>query len=119
MVTAEKRITHNEYQFDGKAVIIPLVSSTGHGHASLKRVHYQEGKFAIGSILAAVVVKDEEVYPIEVKAGLSGKLKSLNVFSQKYNTPYRTRISGRNLEINHSASMHSYPLYLAYKFPLD
>ena len=61
VVTAEKRITHNEYQFDGKAVIIPLVSSTGHGHASLKRVHYQEGKFAIGSILAAVVVKDEEV----------------------------------------------------------
>jgi type I restriction enzyme, S subunit len=61
VVTAEKRITHNEYQFDSKAVIIPLVSSTGHGHASLKRVHYQEGKFAIGSILAAVIVKNEEV----------------------------------------------------------
>jgi len=61
---------------------------------------------------------DGEVYPVEVKAGLSGKLKSLNVFSQKYNSPYRTRISGRNLEINNSVGMHSYPLYLAFKFPL-
>ncbi len=61
---------------------------------------------------------DGDVYPIEVKAGLSGKLKSLNVFSQKYNSPYRTRISGRNLEINDSVGMHSYPLYLAFKFPL-
>jgi type I restriction enzyme S subunit len=24
--------THNEFQFDAKAVIIPLVSSTGHGN---------------------------------------------------------------------------------------
>ena len=61
---------------------------------------------------------DGDVYPIEVKAGLSGKLKSLNVFSQKYNSPYGTRLSGRNLEINDSANMHSYPLYLAFKFPL-
>ncbi|MCF6335287.1 MAG: AAA family ATPase [Spirochaetales bacterium] len=61
---------------------------------------------------------DGDFYPIEVKAGLSGKLKSLNVFSQKYNSPYRTRISGRNLEINDSVGMHSYPLYLAFKFPL-
>jgi len=53
--------THNEYQFDAKAAIIPLVSSTGHGHASMKRVKYQEGKFALGSILCAVIPKDEKV----------------------------------------------------------
>ena len=59
MVTlAESRTTHNEYQFDCAATIIPLVSSTGHGHASMKRVHFQEGKFALGSILCAVVPKD-------------------------------------------------------------
>lgn len=51
--------THNEYQFDTKAVIIPLVSSTGHGHASMKRVKYAEGKFAVGNILCAVIPKDE------------------------------------------------------------
>lgn len=55
---AEERRTHNSYQFDAAAVIIPLVSSTGHGHASLKRIHYQEGKFALGSILCALVPKD-------------------------------------------------------------
>ncbi len=59
MVTlAEERATHNEFQFDCSAVIVPLVSSTGHGHASMKRVHYQEGKFALGSILCALVPND-------------------------------------------------------------
>ena len=60
VVTAEERESHNEYQFDAEAVCIPLVSSTGHGHASLKRIHYQEGKFALGTILAAVIPKDKE-----------------------------------------------------------
>lgn len=51
--------THIEYHFDTKAAIIPLVSSTGHGHASMKRVKYCEGKFALGNILCAVIPKDE------------------------------------------------------------
>jgi type I restriction enzyme S subunit len=51
--------THNEFQFDTKAAIIPLVSSTGHGHASMKRVKYCEGKFALGNILCAVIPNDE------------------------------------------------------------
>lgn len=61
VVTAEERKTNEEFQFDTKAVVIPLVSSTGHGHASLKRIHYQEGKFAVGTILCAVIPKDEKV----------------------------------------------------------
>ena len=61
---------------------------------------------------------DGEVYPIEVKAGHSGKLKSLNVFAQKYKTKHRIRFSARNLELNEQANLHSYPLYLAHKFPL-
>jgi len=60
--------------------------------------------------------KEGLVYPIEVKAGLSGKLKSLNVFAQKYKSPYRIRLSARNLEVNEGAEMHSYPLYLAHRF---
>ncbi len=51
--------TNCEYQFDANAVIIPLVSSTGHGHASMKRVKYIEGKFALGNILCAVIPNDE------------------------------------------------------------
>lgn len=56
----EERKKHSEYQFDAKAVIVPLISSTGHGHASMKRVHYQEGKFALGNILCAVIPNDEK-----------------------------------------------------------
>ncbi|HAZ10790.1 MAG TPA: hypothetical protein DCY56_06775 [Candidatus Omnitrophica bacterium] len=48
-----------DYQFDAEAVCIPLVSSTGHGKKTLNYVHYQEGKFALGSILAALIPKDE------------------------------------------------------------
>lgn len=61
VVTAENRASHNEYQFDCKAVCVPLVSATGHGHASIKRLHYQEGKFALGTILSAVIPKDENI----------------------------------------------------------
>ena len=60
VVTAAERNTHKTFQFDCRAVIVPLVSSTGHGHASIKRIHFQEGKFALGSILCAVVPKDEK-----------------------------------------------------------
>jgi type I restriction enzyme, S subunit len=58
VVLGEERRTHNEYQFDGDAVVIPLVSSTGHGDRSMKRIHFQSGKFSVGSILCAVMPKD-------------------------------------------------------------
>lgn len=54
VVTAEERGTCVHFDFDGAAAIVPLVSSAGHGKASLQRLHYQEGKFALGSILAAI-----------------------------------------------------------------
>jgi type I restriction enzyme, S subunit len=60
VVTGEERKSHNEYQFDDEAVLIPLVSGTGHGHASLKRIHFQSGKFALGTILCAVIPKNKE-----------------------------------------------------------
>lgn len=65
VVTSEERKSHNEFQFDDEAVIIPLVSSTGHGHKSLKRIHFQTGKFAVGSILCAVIPKDKTVLNAE------------------------------------------------------
>ena len=58
VVTGEERKSHNEFQFDDDAVLIPLVSGTGHGHASIKRIHFQTGKFALGSILCAVIPKN-------------------------------------------------------------
>lgn len=59
VVLGEERKTHNEFQFDDEAVVIPLVSSTGHGHRSMKRIHYQSGKFSVGNILCAVIPKDK------------------------------------------------------------
>ena len=60
VVTAKERKTSATYQFDTQAVCIPLVSSSGHGKKSLNYVHYQEGKFALGTILVAVISKDHD-----------------------------------------------------------
>lgn len=61
VTTGKEHKTADSFQFNEEAVCIPLISSTGHGHASLKRVHYQIGKFALGNLLAAAVVKDKSV----------------------------------------------------------
>lgn len=58
VVTAEERASCDHFDFDGAAAIVPLVSSAGHGKASLQRLHYQEGKFALGSILAAIFPRE-------------------------------------------------------------
>ena len=60
VVTAEERKTCSTYQFDCEAVCIPLVSSSGHGKKSLKNVHYQSGKFALGTILCAVIPNNSQ-----------------------------------------------------------
>ncbi len=56
---------------------------------------------------------DCQVYPIKVKAGQSGKLKSLNVFAAKYPVRYRTRISSQDQEFNDQSKIHNSPLYLS------
>lgn len=55
VVTAQDRASCDHFDIDAAAAIVPLVSSAGHGKASLQRLHYQEGKFALGTILAAVI----------------------------------------------------------------
>lgn len=42
-----------------------------------------------------------EVLPIEVKSGWITQAKSLKVFAEKYNPPYRSIMSTRNLKIDH------------------
>lgn len=59
VVPAEDRKTADHWDFDGNAVCVPLVSSSGHGKADIKRIHYQEGKFALASTMCALLVKDE------------------------------------------------------------
>lgn len=59
IVTAKSNKTADHYSFDTKAICIPLVSSTGHGHASVHRIHYVEGKFALANIMCAITVLNE------------------------------------------------------------
>jgi type I restriction enzyme S subunit len=58
VVTAAFRRTSLDWQLEGPAVCIPLVSSTGHGDAAIHRVHYQEGKFALANLLVALLPRD-------------------------------------------------------------
>lgn len=48
----------DQYSFDGKAVCIPLVSSTGHGHASINNIHFYDGKFEAASIVAVLMLRE-------------------------------------------------------------
>lgn len=61
VATGANRRSCDSWQFDTEAVCIPLVSSTGHGKKTLNYVHYQSGKFAVGTILAAVIPKDPTI----------------------------------------------------------
>jgi len=61
VVTASFRRSANSYQLVGPAVCVPLISSTGHGHAAINRIHYQEGKFALANLLVALIPKEPDV----------------------------------------------------------
>ncbi|MEA3332510.1 MAG: hypothetical protein U9Q58_02815, partial [Pseudomonadota bacterium] len=58
------------------------------------------------------------VLPIEIKSGWVTQAKSIKVFAEKYNPPYRIILSGRPFRIDYKNRVHSYPLYLAGKIPL-
>ena len=59
VTTAEEFKRCKDYVYDDEAVCIPLVSSTGHGQASIKRLHYVSGKFSVATIMAVLRVKDK------------------------------------------------------------
>ena len=58
VVPAEERKTANHWDYEGKAICIPLVSAAGHGKSDIKRIHYQEGRFALATTMCAAFVKD-------------------------------------------------------------
>lgn len=60
VTTGENFLSNEEAHFSGDAVVIPMISATGHGHASIKRLHHVQGEFAVGSILCACIAKDEK-----------------------------------------------------------
>lgn len=61
VATTENLQSSDKYQFDCEAVCMPLISSRGHGVASITRIFYQQGKFALGNILCAIIPKNNKI----------------------------------------------------------
>jgi type I restriction enzyme S subunit len=61
VLTAKERKTAEHYDFDGDAVLVPLISSTGHGKADIKNVHMQSGKFAAANLLGVILPDKDRV----------------------------------------------------------
>lgn len=60
---------------------------------------------------------DGQVIPIEVKSGWATHAKSLQIFAEKYHSPFRVIFSAKNLSnINKTTVTHRYPLYMAGDF---
>jgi type I restriction enzyme M protein len=80
VVPAEDRKTADHWSFEGRAICIPLVSSAGHGKADIKRIHFQEGKFALANTMCALFIKDEKVvHPRYLHVFLSAMCQELLV----------------------------------------
>ena len=56
-----------------------------------------------------VIVRENNVIPLEVKGGKHTQSRSLNVFISKYNPPYSIRISTKNFGLENK--IKSVPLY--------
>ncbi len=65
VVTTAERRTADSYQFNEEAICVPLISSTGHGHAAIHRIHFESGKFALANIMAALIMKKDA--PVRAK----------------------------------------------------
>ncbi len=80
-----------------------------------KELYYwtSEGTAEVGFLIQ----EDHEIFPIEVKSGISQKKKSLLVYKQKYPSSKLIRTSTMNLK--HDGNIYNYPLYLISRFPLN
>jgi predicted AAA+ superfamily ATPase len=62
-----------------------------------------------------VIAHNEQIFPLEVKAGVSTKKKSLKVFGEKYRIPVLSRATLMNFA--HDGKICNYPLYAISLFP--
>ena len=60
---------------------------------------------------------DNQIIPIEVKAGVNTKAKSLQAFIDKYKPFYSIKFSGNRYGRDHHRKIDNYPLYMVSKFP--
>ncbi len=62
-----------------------------------------------------LVEGDHQIYPLEAKAGISQKKKSLLIYGNKYAPSKLTRTTLMN--VKHDGNIYNYPLYLIRRFP--
>lgn len=99
VTTGEHHKTADHFQFDAEAVCVPMISSTGHGHASLKRVHYQSGKFALANLLSALLVRKPVVLLPRFLA------LYLNYFKDQLIVPLMTGAANMNITVDRLAKV--------------
>ncbi len=75
--------------------------------------YWERGEKSSSSEVDYIISVDSTIYPIEVKSGKTGTLKSLNIYLQKYSIPFGIKISARKKHIE--SSLISIPLYLIRK----
>ena len=63
-----------------------------------------------------LIEEEQEIYPLEVKAGENQKKKSLLVYNQTYFPSKLIRTTAMNLK--HDGAIYNYPLYLISRFPI-
>ncbi len=62
-----------------------------------------------------VIPYDEQIYPLEVKAGTSKRKKSLRIYGEKFKAPVLSRATLMNFK--HDLNISNYPLYALALFP--
>ncbi len=60
---------------------------------------------------------NNDIIPIEVKAGTNTKAKSLQAFIKKYQPQFSVKFSGNRYGNDHQGNIDNYPLYMVSKFP--
>lgn len=70
-----------------------------------------------GTAAVDFLIEEDEIYPLEVKAGASQKKKSLLVYEQKNGPSKLLRATTRNLK--HDGRIYNYPLYLISRIGLQ
>ena len=59
--TAEEMKTCDTYSFEGEAILIPCVSMSGHGKASISNIYYVNEKFDAANMLMVLKPKSEKI----------------------------------------------------------
>ena len=85
-------------------------------HSNLYYWH-REDRSSNAEVDYVISIKNH-ILPVEVKSGWVTQAKSLKVYAEKYQPPYRTVMSANQLHFDHKNQIHRYPLYLASRFPL-